>query len=187
MSSTNLILYRLCAAVLTTVFLVGCSSGPRIITNSDPSADWTQFRTFGFFQPLGTDRGTVRSLASNQLIESTTREMEMAGFTLSDSQPDLLINFVLTTRETLQTRPSTSASMHHSRGRYRTWSGWSVSGSTTEVVQRTEGTLGVDIVDRARNQLVWEGAASQRVTDSTRRNQEEVLDTAIAEVFAKFP
>ncbi len=59
--------------------------------------------------------------------------------------------------------------------------------STTEVVQRTEGTLAVDIVDRARNQLVWEGAATKRVTDSTRRNQDQVLDDAIAEIFAQFP
>jgi hypothetical protein len=124
---------------------------------------------------------------SNTLIESTTREMQAAGFTLSESDPDLLINFVVSTRETIQTRPSSSASMHHSRGRYNTWSGWSASASTTEVVQRTEGTLGVDIVDRARNQLVWEGAATKRVTDSTRRNQDEVLDDAIAEIFAQFP
>ena len=172
---------------LVAVSLAGCSTGPTIVTNSDPSVDWSQYRTFGFFSPLGTDRGTVRSLTSNQLIESTTREMEKAGFTLADSQPDLLINFVLSTRETLQTRPSSSASMHHSRGRYSTWSGWSMSASTTEVVQRTEGTLGIDIVDRARNQLVWEGAATKRITDSTRQNQAEVLDAAIADVFAQFP
>ena len=62
-----------------------------------------------------------------------------------------------------------------------------MSASTTEVVQRTEGTLGIDIVDRARNQLVWEGAASKSVTESTRQNQAEVLDAAIADVFAQFP
>jgi len=67
------------------------------------------------------------------------------------------------------------------------WSGWSAGVSTTEVVQRTEGTLAVDIVDRARNQLVWEGAASKRVTDSTRQNQDQVLDDAIADIFAQFP
>ena len=172
---------------LVAVWLAGCATGPTIITNSDPSVDWTQYRTFGFFNPLGTDRGTVRSLTSNQLIESTTREMEKAGLRLADSQPDLLINFVLSTRETIQTRPSTSASMHHSRGRYSTWSGWSMSASTTEVVQRTEGTLGIDIVDRARNQLVWEGAATKRITDSTRQNQAEVLDAAITEIFTRFP
>ena len=172
---------------LVTMWFAGCATGPTIVTNSDPSVDWSQYRTFGFFSPLGTDRGSVRSLTSNQLIESTTREMEKAGFRLTDSQPDLLINFVLSTRETLQTRPSTSASMHHSRGRYSTWSGWSMSASTTEVVQRTEGTLGIDVVDRVRNQLVWEGAATKRITDSTRQNQAEVLDAAIADVFAQFP
>lgn len=172
---------------LVSVWLAGCATGPTIITNSDPSVDWTQYRTFGFFNPLGTDRGTVRSLTSNQLIESTTREMEKAGLRLADSQPELLINFVLSTRETIQTRPSTSASMHHSRGRYSTWSGWSMSASTTEVVQRTEGTLGIDVVDRARNQLVWEGAATKRITDSTRQNQAEVLDAAITEIFTQFP
>jgi len=171
----------------TAMIFTACASGPRIITNSDPNADWSSYRTFGFFQPLGTDRGDVRSLMSNQLIESTTREMQAAGFTLSESDPDLLINFVVSTRETIQTRPSSSASMHHSRGRYNTWSGWSASTSTTEVVQRTEGTLAVDIVSRARNQLVWEGAATQRVTDSTRQNQDQVLDDAIAEIFAQFP
>jgi hypothetical protein len=145
------------------------------------------YRTFGFFQPLGTDRGNVRSIMSNQLIESTTREMQAAGLTRSESNPDLLINFVVSTRETLQTRPSSSASMHHSRGRYNTWSGWSASTSTTEVVQRTEGTLAVDIVDRARNQLVWEGAASKRVTNTTRENQDQVLDDAIADIFTQFP
>ena len=124
---------------------------------------------------------------STQLLDSTAREMEMAGFTRSDMNPDLLINFVVTTRETLQTRPSSSASIHHGRGRYGTWSGWSVGASTTEVVQRTEGTLGVDIVDRARNTLVWEGAASKRVTNSTRENQAEVLDSAITDIFKRFP
>jgi hypothetical protein len=183
----NLIPLRLFVVIFIAALLSACASGPRIVTNSDPAADWTQFRTFGFFQPLGTDMYTIRSITSNQLIESATREMEMAGFTFSESNPDLLINFVISTRETIQTRPSTSASMHHGRSRYRTWSGWSVHGSTAEVVQRTEGTLGVDVVDRVRNQLVWEGAASQRVTDSTRQNQAEVLDAAITSVFANFP
>ncbi len=176
-----------CALTIVALALAGCSSGPRIITNSDPGVDWSQYRTFGFFQPLSTDQGNVRSLISSQLIESATREMEMAGFTLDQSDPDLLINFVVSTRETLQTRPSSSVGMHHSRGRYSTWSGWSASMSTTEVVQRTEGTLGVDIVDRQRSQLVWEGAATKRVTDSTRRNQNQVLDDAIAEIFTRFP
>jgi hypothetical protein len=165
--------------LLAAVTLAGCSSGPTIITNSSPDFSLLNYKTFGFFQPLSTDRGSVQSLESKQLIQSATRELEMSGLRRVDSNPDLLVNFVLSSRETLQTRPSSGASVHHGRGRYGTWGGYSMHASTTEVVQRTEGTLGVDIVDVTRNQLVWEGAATARVN--------EVLDSAIADIFAKFP
>lgn len=173
--------------LILTALSAACSSGPRIITNSAPDFSVANYRTFGFFQPLGTDRGNVQSLESKQLIASTTRELEMAGLRRDDSSPDLLVNFVLSTRETLQSRPSSSVGVHHGMGRYGTWGGYSMSMSTTEVVQRTEGTLGVDLVDRVRNQLVWEGAATARVTDQMRQNRDQVLDSAIADIFAKFP
>ena len=173
--------------LILTALSAACSSGPRIITNSAPDFSVANYRTFGFFQPLGTDRGNVQSLESKQLIASTIRELEMAGLRRDDSSPDLLVNFVLSTRETLQSRPSSSVGVHHGMGRYGTWGGYSMSMSTTEVVQRTEGTLGVDLVDRVRNQLVWEGAATARVTDQMRQNRDQVLDSAIADIFAEFP
>ena len=77
--------------------------------------------------------------------------------------------------------------MHHGRGRYGTWGGYSMSMSTSEVVQRTEGTLGVDIIDASRLQLVWEGAATQRVTDSMQQNRDQILRDVVAEILAKFP
>lgn len=173
--------------LLAAVTLAGCSSGPNIITNRAPDFSLLSYKTFGFFQPLSTDRGNVQSLESKQLIDSATRELEMSGLRRDDSNPDLLVDFVLSSRETLESRPSSSVGVHHGRGRYGTWGGYSMGMSTTEVVQRTEGSLGVDIVDVSRNQLVWEGAATARVTDSMRENRNEVLDSAIADIFAKFP
>ena len=107
----------------------------------------------------------------------------------TDGKVDQKVNFVLSTRETISNRsvPSSSMSMHHGRGRYSTWSGYSMSMSTTEVVQRTEGTIAVDIIDSAQNQLVWEAAATGRVTDSTRQNIEQVAHDAIADIFVQFP
>ena len=172
---------------LAAIVLGGCASGPNIVTNSAPGFDVTQYRTFDFLQPLSSDRGNVRSLISTHLIEATTRELEMAGMTRSSDDPDLLVNFVVSTRETLQTRPSTSASIHHGGGRYGTWSGWSMGASTTEVVQRTEGTIAVDLIDPRRNMLVWEGAASGRVTDSVRQNLKPTVDRAVTDIFARFP
>lgn len=173
-------------AGLSTV-LAACSSGPRITANSDPAADWSQYQTFGFFQPLQTDRGNVRSLTSTQLIASTTREMEARGLRRVESNPDLIINFMLSTRETLQSRPTTSASVGWGRGRYGTWGGYSFGMSTNEIVQRTEGSLAIDVVDRAQNQLVWEAVATKTINNSTRDNQQQVLDAAVVDMFERFP
>ena len=100
-----------------------------------------------------------------------------------DSKLDFSVNIVVSTRETISTRsvPSSSMSMYHGRSRYSTWSGHSMSMSTTE------GTIAVDVIDAARNQLIWEGAAIGRVTDSTRQNIEQVAHDAIADIFSQFP
>ena len=59
--------------------------------------------------------------------------------------------------------------------------------STTQVIQRTEGTLGIDIIDSSRRQLVWEGAVSGRVTDSVRQNRAAALEGGVREILKRFP
>jgi len=169
--------------------LTACATGPRIVTNQDPEADFKAFRTFSFIQPLSTDRSGAQSIMSTNLIAATTDEMVARGFERDDDGADLLINFFASTQERTQVRstPSTTASVHARRGRYSTWPGYSMSMSTTTVTQTTEGTVAIDVVDAARNQLVWEGAATKRVTDSTRQNLDEVVRSAMADIFAQFP
>jgi len=174
-------------ALIALITMAACSSGPRVITNSAPDFSVANYQTFGFLDPLSTDRGNVRTLMSIHLMEAVTRELEMAGLGYSDSNPDLLVNFIVSTRETIQSRPSSSVGMHHGRGRYGTWGGYSMSMSTTEIVQRTEGSIDVDIIDASASQLVWEGAAEGRVTEKLRENLRETVNTAITDIFAQFP
>jgi hypothetical protein len=181
--------WRLAPAVIIAALLAACESGPRIVTNSAPGFSLAGFQTFSYLQPLSTDNGNVRTILSNELIDATTRELEFAGLRHVDRGGDLLVNFVVSTRETIQTRssPSTGMSMHHGRGRYGTWSGYSMSMSTNEVVQRTEGTVAIDIIDASQRQLVWEGAATGRVTDQVRQNRAEAINVAVRDILAKFP
>lgn len=175
------------AIFIALIIMAACASSPRIITNSAPDFSVANYQTFAYLQPLSSDRGNVRSLISTHLIEATTRELEMSGLKFSENNSDLLVNFMVSTRETIQSRPSSSVGVHHGRGRYGTWGGYNMSMSTTEIVQRTEGTIDIDIIDVSRNQLVWEGAAVGRVTDSTRKNLKETVDRAIQDIFAEFP
>ena len=178
---------RLPALLSAFVLLAACSSGPRIVTNTAPGFSLAGYQSFSYLQPLSTDNGNVRTILSNELISATTVQMEQAGLQYVESGGDLLVNFVVSTKETLQSRPSTGASMHYGRGGYGTWGGYSMSMSTTEVVQRTEGTVAIDIIDASRRELVWEGAASGRITDKVRDNRAEAVNVAVREIFAQFP
>lgn len=178
---------RLITLLAFFLLLAGCATSPQVITNAAPDFDLASYRTFSFLQPLSTDNGNVRTILSNELIAPTRRELEWIGLRYVESGGDLLINFVVSTRETIQTRntPSTGVSVRH--GRYGTWGGYNMAVSTTEVIQRTEGTLGIDIIDAKKLELVWEGAVSGRVTDSIVQNRAAALDGGVREILARFP
>lgn len=172
----------LCLAMVT-----GCASGPTIRSNVDPSVDFNRFRTFGFFQPLSTDREGYQSLISQQLIASAQRELESRGLTRTDTNPDLLVNFSADLDQRLRVTqvPATATTgfNRHRHGLYSTWPTY----QRTEIRQYTKGTLGIDVVDAAQRQLVWEGFALGRVTQSTTNNLGPVLNDAVVEIFREFP
>jgi hypothetical protein len=174
-------------ALIAMAACASSNSRPTIITNSAPGFSLVNYKTFGYLQPLSTDRGDIRSLTSTHLIEATTQELEMSGLRFTENNPDLLINFVVSSRDTIRTRPSSTVSMHHGRGRYGTWGGYSMSMSTTEIVQGTEGSVDVDVIDASRSQLVWEGAAVGRITDSNREDLRGTLTRAVSDIFVRFP
>ena len=180
---------RITALVSAALMLSACASGPNVVSNRAPDFDIANYRTFDFMNPLSTDRQGVRTLTSNYLIEATTRELEMKGLRRSGDNPDLLVNFVVSTREKLQSRPSSSVSVGMGRSRYGTWGGYGVGVgmSTNDVTQSTEGSVGIDIVDAARNMLVWEGAVSGRVTDEVRQDPQPAIDQAVVDILSRFP
>ena len=51
-------LTRFAHSAVLAALLTACASGSRIVSNMDPSADFTRYRTFGFMQPIGTDNAS---------------------------------------------------------------------------------------------------------------------------------
>jgi hypothetical protein len=171
--------------LIALITFAGCASGPSIHTNSDPTADFMGISTFGFMQPLSTDSGNVQSLLSTQLIAAATDEFEMRGWRVDQSNPDVLINFLFETQEQIRSRnTSASVSSMHRSGRY---GGWGATMSTPTIEQTTQGALSIDVIDPSRNLMIWEGTATNRVTDSLRDNQAETVRTFVAAILADFP
>jgi hypothetical protein len=177
----------LACSLLSLLVVAGCASGPTIRSNIDESVDFTSFRTFGFFEPLATDREGYQSLISQQLVISADRELKARGLQRTDTNPDLLVNFSADLDQRLRVTQSPGVparNFHrHRRGFYSTWPMY----QQTEIRQYTKGTLGIDVVDAARRQLVWEGFALGRVTQRTTDNIGPVLDAAVVDIFGNFP
>ena len=176
----------LAGPLLGLLALTGCASGPTIRSNADPGVDFARFQTFNFMQPLSTDREGYQSFISRDLMAAAERELVGLGLTRTETSPDLLVNFSANLDQRLrvtQTPQSSRGSFgSHRRGFYNTWPSY-----RTEVRQYTKGTLVVDVVDASRMQLVWEGVAAHRITQSRADNIAPVIDQAMREMFAEFP
>lgn len=175
--------------------LAGCATGPDVHVNFDRTADFTQYKTFGFASPLGTDRGGYQSIVSQRLKAATQREMEARSMRLDASAPQLLVNFSGALNEKLRvtTTPSMDIGMGMGFGggyygyRGGMYSTWPLYADETTVRPYTEGTLNIDVVDASRKQLVWEGVVTGTVTQTNLDNVQPVIDAAVKVAFAKYP
>jgi hypothetical protein len=176
--------------------LAGCAAGPSVRAVSDPQADFASYRSFGFVDPLGTDRNGYRSIVSETLKTATRRQLEARGFTYAAQNPALLVNFNarLDDKMRVSTAPAMGPGMAGfggARGYYGYRGGlyapFPVYRDQTSISQYKEGTLNIDVADAAAKRLVWEGVVSGAVTQKTMDNMASTIDTAVAAAFERFP
>jgi hypothetical protein len=186
MSSSSL---RLTATLaVAAVALAACASGPEIRTDYDRSADFGKYRTYGFVANAGTDTADARSLLTQTLQNAAAREMEARGYQRSEN-PDLAINFTGKLEEKVDVQ-STPAPYYGPGWGYGGWYGAPYGGwGGTEVTTRryNVGTIIMDVVDRERRQVVFQGGISDVVTKEMRANREATLSNAVAGIFSKYP
>jgi hypothetical protein len=144
------------------------------------------YGTYSFFEPFGTDRSGAATPLGNTVKQALRREMDVRGLRYVESGGDLMVNAGVKSSDKtdVSTMPTMDPYFGYRGGRYNPWVGYS---QETIVRQYTEGTLTIDLVDRARKQLVWSGAAFGRVTDKVRNNPQSAVDTAVREIFARYP
>ena len=59
-----------------------------MVAEHNPDADFSQFRTFSFAEPLATDRQGRRTTLSAQLMAATTRELQARGLQPVSNSPE---------------------------------------------------------------------------------------------------
>lgn len=182
---------KLASLAVAALLLTGCASKPTIETDYDHTVDFSQYKTYAFFNPMGIENPNYSSIYGSIFRQAISKEMESRGYVKSDN-PDLLINVSGRLQE--KTKVTTTSDPYmaggyygYRRGAYGAWGGYGY-GTQTHVSQYTEGTVNVDMVDRKQKRMVWEGVAVGRVNE--KRSNEETrtnINNGIKEMFAAYP
>lgn len=177
--------------VLAAVALVGCSSSLQVRSDYDPTANFSQYRTFNFFDPMGVEGGYNSPIYGQLLRESITRELKQRGYTLADS-PDLLVNVTIRGDDRVK---MTSYAAPYMSGAYYSRPGGAYYGSALGVgvgVSQTartvtEASVFIDLVDPTKQRVVWQGVAVLEATEKVATQLRDATFTAVDEVFKQYP
>ena len=184
-------LFRVITTLVTFTLITACVSSTKIQSDYDHNIDFGQYKTYGYYSPMGIENPNYSSLLGQMFRDAIDAQMLPKGYVKSDN-PDLLINVSARledkTRVTTTTDPMMYGDYYGYRGdMYDPWGGYGY-GTSTHVSQYTEGTINVDMVDIKQKRMVWEGIAIGRVNEKEKTGElRQDIMTGVAEMFEGYP
>ena len=179
MLSTKINSSILSMIVIAALFLAGCST-ISVNQDYDPAYDFSKLKTFGFI-PI-TEEAGIDQLNATRLGDAIKANLTAKGYTLSE-QADFGIALFFT-KDTKTSIQSTGYGYGYGYG-YRGYGGM---GGSTYVTQYEEGTLVIDFVDMAKQELVWRGVGTGALSDSPSvEERTENINNAVSQILAQFP
>jgi len=165
------------AVVVMLVLVMGCAS-VNVNVNYDEDTDFSSYQTFRFQKPRSKSRSSVNNpLFAQDVLREIKPILESKGLTEAGTgeKADLFVIFYAHTQNQTDWVPGTYRVGRWGRVR-RTSPGHTVRYKT--------GTLVIDIVDRARKELVWQGVG-QGVLDRYEPGKD--LVNAVNDILADYP
>jgi hypothetical protein len=190
--SKHLARFAALSFLLPALLTGACSSGLAVRSDEDPSADFSQFRTYNFFDPMGIEGGYNSPVYGEHFRAAITREMGERGYRKTADNPDLLINVTFRTDDKVRMRSYTSPYMsggYYGRpggARYGSAVGVGV-GVSSRATKTTEASVFIDLVDNAEDRVSWQGVAVIDATDKVAQRLRDATYTAVNAVYQQYP
>jgi hypothetical protein len=166
-------------SILLLFIALSCSS-VRVSVNYNETANFREYRSFYFVKPDPSQAGPGRRIPfvfSKGILDEIKSTLETKGFAEADGKEraDLLVVFYTQIHD----RKNVVAPAY----RVGRWGGvWQTRPG--HVVHYKEGTLVIDIVDRERRELVWQGIGNGVLDRADPSNN---LAEAASEILKAFP
>jgi len=182
--------FKAVTTLILITLITACGSTTKIHSDYDQSVDFSQYKTYNYFSPMGIENPNYSSLLGQMFRDAIDAQMQPRGYVKSDN-PDILINVSARledkTKVTTMSDPMYGGYYGYRGGMYDPWGGYGY-GTTTHVSQYTEGTVNVDMVDIKQKRMIWEGVAIGRVNEKKQNeNLREDINTGVAEMFSGYP
>jgi len=184
------VFFRIVALLITFGLMTACASSTKIQSDYDRSVDFSQYKTYGYYNPMGIENPNYSSLLGQMFRDAIDTQMLARGYVKS-SNPDLLFNVSARLEDKTRVTTTTDPMMYgggyygYRGGMYSPWGGYGY-GTTTHVSQYTEGTVNIDMVDPKLKRMLWEGVAIGRVKDKNDNLRQDVMN-GVAEMFEGYP
>jgi len=177
--------------MVASIVLTACSSGLKVRSDVDPAADFSQFKTYNFFEPLGVEGGYNSPVFGEHYRAAISSELGKRMYRKADT-PDLLINVTIRSDDRVRISSYTSPYM---TGGYYGRPGGAYAGSALgvgvtlgpRVSESTEVTVFIDFVDFENHRVVWQGVTVVKATDKVAQQLRDAIYTSVNRVFAEYP
>lgn len=161
-------------SLLCALLLVGCAGQIQTNTTYDDSADFAAYRTFAQAPAptYATDMPGYSEITGRNIQEQIAKNLQQKGLQPAGwDDADLQVSFTLGG----QARQNTEY-----------WGGWGWYGAgEVETENYVQGSLVIDMADRAKKRLVWHGFGTENLFSEGA--SDETLARAVDAVLAKFP
>ncbi|WP_299822959.1 DUF4136 domain-containing protein [uncultured Pontibacter sp.] len=166
--------------------LVAACSPIRVLdTEADEGFKLSNYKTFDFYEvdASGDALGPYTSQL-DYLKKEITQQLMQQGLQQDAAAPDLKVNLGIVIAEKVQTRETnilTDPPYYMGQRRY-TWKSREV-----EVGRYQQGTLSLHLVDNARNELMWQGAAEGVVPDDNVAKLQKRISEGVQKLVDEIP
>ena len=177
--------------IVMSVVLTSCASGLTVRSDIDPTVDFSQYKTYNFFEPMGIEGGYNSPIFGEHYRSALGGELARRRYQTSDT-PDLLINVTIRSDDKVRMRSYTSPYM---TGGYYGRPGGAYAGSAVGVgisagrsaQVTTEASVFIDFVDFEQHKVVWQGVMVIDVNDKVAQQLRDAIYTSVNEVLKQYP
>lgn len=154
-----------------------------VYSDFDPNAKFDSYTNFMVLEHLKSM--PLKDAPKKWLHQAINSEMSSRGYTETKS-PDLLVKVMIKSKTTETTSLQRNNDFYWGSTYYNY--GWGIGTGVNKISYdtQTEGTVIIDIIDREKKELIWQGRASGAAKNENSLTEENV-QKLIRKIFATYP